>query len=118
MADPTKDDASNDGPQSSPVDWAQIKSDAINDPREKQMFDEYYVKFSVRDVNELVGSVVSSEFTAEAKKICSEPKVIRTEADLADFILERLQEIIAIKQRQPPTRVLSFMVFSFMVCHS
>lgn len=56
---------------------------------------------NIRDVNELVGSVVSSEFTAEAKKIFSEPKVIRTVADLADFILERLQEIIAIKQQQP-----------------
>jgi len=56
---------------------------------------------NIRDVNELVGSVVSSEFTTEAKKIFSEPKVIRTVADLADFILERLQEIIAIKQQQP-----------------
>jgi hypothetical protein len=56
---------------------------------------------NIRDVNELVGSVISSEFTAEAKKIFSEPKVIRTVADLADFILERLQEIIAIKQQQP-----------------
>ncbi len=55
---------------------------------------------NIRDANQLVGSVVNSEFTAEAKKIFSEPKVIRTVADLADFILERLQEIIAIKQQQ------------------
>ena len=56
---------------------------------------------NIRDANKLVGSVVSSEFAAEAKKIFSEPKVIRTVADLADFILERLQEIIAINQQQP-----------------
>ena len=56
---------------------------------------------NVRNVNELVGSVVNNEFTSEAKKIFSEPKVIRTVADLADFILERLQEIIATKQQQP-----------------
>lgn len=56
---------------------------------------------NIRDANELVGSVVSSEFAAEAKKIFSEPKMIRTVADLADFILERLQEIIAINQQQP-----------------
>jgi hypothetical protein len=56
---------------------------------------------NIRDVNELVNSVVDNEFTSEAKKIFSEPKVIRTVADLADFILERLQEIIATKQQQP-----------------
>lgn len=56
---------------------------------------------SIRDVNELVNSVVDNEFTSEAKKIFSEPKVIRTVADLADFILERLKEIIAAKQQQP-----------------
>ncbi len=55
---------------------------------------------NVRNPNELVNSVVESEFTSEAKKIFSEPKVIRTIADLADFILERLQEIIAAKQLQ------------------
>jgi hypothetical protein len=53
---------------------------------------------NIRDVNELVNSVVDNEFTSEAKKIFSEPKVIRTVADLADFILERLQEIIAANQ--------------------
>jgi hypothetical protein len=53
---------------------------------------------NIRDVNELVNSVVDNEFTSEAKKIFSEPKVIRTVADLADFILERLQEIIATNQ--------------------
>jgi hypothetical protein len=56
---------------------------------------------NIRDLNELVNSVVDNEFTSEAKKIFSEPKVIRTVADLADFILERLQEIIATKQQQP-----------------
>ena len=56
---------------------------------------------NVRDVNQLVGSVVSNEFKSEAKKIFSEPKVIRTVADLADFILERLREMIAAKQQQP-----------------
>ena len=56
---------------------------------------------NIRDVNELVNSVVDNEFTSEAKKIFSEPKVIRTVADLADFILERLKEIIAAKQQQP-----------------
>ena len=55
---------------------------------------------NVRNVNELVGSVVRNEFASEAKKIFSKPKVIRTVADLADFILERLQEIIATKQQQ------------------
>ena len=49
----------------------------------------------------MVNSVVESEFTSEAKKIFSEPKVIRTVADLADFILERLREIIITKQQQP-----------------
>jgi len=56
---------------------------------------------NIRDVNELVNSVVENEFTSEAKKIFSEPKVIRTVADLADFILERLREIIITKQQQP-----------------
>jgi hypothetical protein len=56
---------------------------------------------NIRDVNELVNSVVDNEFTSEAKKIFSEPKVIRTVADLADFILERLREIIIAKQQQP-----------------
>ncbi len=55
---------------------------------------------NIRDANELVNSVMDNEFTSEAKKIFSEPKVIRTVADLADFILERLQEIIAEKQLQ------------------
>ena len=55
---------------------------------------------NVRDVNALVNSVVENEFTAEAKKIFSEPKDIRTVADLADFILERLREIILTKQLQ------------------
>ncbi len=55
---------------------------------------------NVRDVNALVNSVVENEFTAEAKKIFSEPKVIRTVADLVDFILERLREIILTKQLQ------------------
>ena len=55
---------------------------------------------NVRDVNALVNSVVEKEFTAEAKKIFSEPKVIRTVADLVDFILERLREIILTKQLQ------------------
>ncbi|MDH5763640.1 MAG: hypothetical protein OEZ51_11700, partial [Nitrospinota bacterium] len=53
---------------------------------------------NVRDINELVSSVVKNEFAAEAKKIFSKPKVIRTVADLADFILERLREIIATNQ--------------------
>jgi hypothetical protein len=56
---------------------------------------------NIRDVNELVNSVVDNEFTSEVKKIFSEPKVIRTVADLADFILERLREIILTKQQQP-----------------
>jgi hypothetical protein len=55
---------------------------------------------NIRNVNELVNSVVDNEFTSEAKKIFSEPKVIRTVADLADFILERLREIIAAQQQQ------------------
>ncbi len=55
---------------------------------------------NIRNVNELVNSVVDNEFTSEAKKIFSEPKVIRTVADLVDFILERLREIIATKQQQ------------------
>jgi hypothetical protein len=55
---------------------------------------------NIRSVSELVNSVVGNEFTSEAKKIFSEPKVIRTVADLADFILERLQEIIAANQLQ------------------
>jgi hypothetical protein len=55
---------------------------------------------NIRNVNELVNSVVDNEFTSEAKKIFSEPKVIRTVADLVDFILERLREIIAAKQQQ------------------
>ena len=55
---------------------------------------------NIRDRNELVSAIVDSEFASEAKKIFSEPKVIRTVADLADFILERLQEIIAAKQLQ------------------
>ncbi|MEE8128476.1 MAG: hypothetical protein V3T45_07995, partial [Nitrospinaceae bacterium] len=55
---------------------------------------------NIRNVNELVNSVVDNEFTSEAKKIFSEPKGIRTVADLADFILERLREIIAAKQQQ------------------
>ncbi len=55
---------------------------------------------NVRDVNALVNSVVENEFTAEAKKIFSEPKGIRTVADLADFILERLREIMLTKQLQ------------------
>ena len=55
---------------------------------------------NVRDVNALVNSVVKNEFTAEAKEIFSEPKVIRTVADLVDFILERLREIILTKQLQ------------------
>jgi hypothetical protein len=53
---------------------------------------------NIRNANELVNSVVDNEFTSEAKKIFSEPKVIRTVADLADFILERLREIIATNQ--------------------
>jgi hypothetical protein len=55
---------------------------------------------NIRNVNELVNSVVGNEFTSEAKKIFSQPKVIRTVADLADFILERLREIIAAQQQQ------------------
>ena len=55
---------------------------------------------NIRNVNELVNSVVDNEFTSEAKKIFSEPKVISTVADLVDFILERLREIIAAKQQQ------------------
>jgi hypothetical protein len=55
---------------------------------------------NVRDVNALVNSVVENEFTAEAKKIFSQPKIIRTVADLADFILERLREIFLTKQLQ------------------
>jgi hypothetical protein len=55
---------------------------------------------NIRNVNELVNSVVDNEFTSEAKKIFSEPKMIRTVADLADFILERLREIIASQQQQ------------------
>ena len=55
---------------------------------------------NIRNVNELVNSVVDNEFTSEAKKIFSEPKVIRTVADLVDFILERLREIIANNQLQ------------------
>jgi flagella basal body P-ring formation protein FlgA len=55
---------------------------------------------NIRNVDELVNSVVDSEFTSEAKKIFSEPKVIRTVADLADFLLERLREIIATQQQQ------------------
>jgi hypothetical protein len=55
---------------------------------------------NIRNVNELVNSVVDNEFTSEAKKIFSEPKVIRTVADLADFILERIREIIAAQQQQ------------------
>jgi hypothetical protein len=55
---------------------------------------------NIRNVSELVNSVVGNEFISEAKKIFSEPKVIRTVADLADFILERLQEIIAANQLQ------------------
>ena len=55
---------------------------------------------NIRNANELVNSVVDNEFTSEAKKIFSQPKVIRTVADLADFILERLREIIAAKQQQ------------------
>jgi hypothetical protein len=58
---------------------------------------------NIRNVDELVNSVVDSEFTSEAKKIFSEPKVIRTVADLADFILERLREIIATQQQQSQT---------------
>ncbi|MCH7651125.1 MAG: hypothetical protein IIA63_08190 [Nitrospinae bacterium] len=59
---------------------------------------------NVRDVNALVNSVVKNEFTAEAKEIFSEPKVIRTVADLVDFILERLREIILTKQLQKQTQ--------------
>ena len=55
---------------------------------------------NIRNVSELVGSVVGNELASEAKKIFSEPKVIRTVADLADFILERLREIIAAQQQQ------------------
>jgi len=55
---------------------------------------------NIRNVNELVNLVVNNEFTSEAKKIFSEPKVIRTVADLADFILERLREIIVTQQQQ------------------
>jgi acyl carrier protein len=55
---------------------------------------------NIRNVNELVNSVVENEFTSEAKKIFSAPKVIRTVADLVDFILERLREIIANNQLQ------------------
>ncbi len=55
---------------------------------------------NIRNVNALVHSVVDNELTSEAKKIFSEPKVIRTVADLADFILERLREIITAKQQQ------------------
>ena len=54
---------------------------------------------NIRNVNELVNAVVDNEFTSEAKKVFSEPKVIRTVADLADFILERLREIIASQQQ-------------------
>jgi len=60
---------------------------------------------NIRNVNELVNSVVDNEFTSEAKKIFSEPKVIRTVADLVDFILERLREIIAAKQQQSQSSV-------------
>ena len=59
---------------------------------------------NIRNANELVGSVVANEFSSEAKKIFSEPKVIRTVADLADFILERLQEIITANQSQRPSQ--------------
>jgi hypothetical protein len=55
---------------------------------------------NIRNINELVNSVVDNEFASEAKKIFSESKVIRTVADLADFILERLREIIANNQLQ------------------
>ena len=55
---------------------------------------------NIRNVDELVNSVVDNEFTSEAKKIFSEPKVISTVADLADFLLERLREIIATQQQQ------------------
>jgi len=55
---------------------------------------------NIRNVNELVNSVVDNEFTSEAKKIFSEPKVISTVADLADFLLERLREIIATQQQK------------------
>ena len=55
---------------------------------------------NVRDVSALVNSVVENEFTAEAKKIFSQPKIIRTVADLAEFILERLREIFLTKQLQ------------------
>ncbi len=55
---------------------------------------------NIRNVSELVGSVVGNELASEAKKIFSEPQVIRTVADLADFILERLREIIATKQQE------------------
>jgi hypothetical protein len=55
---------------------------------------------NIRNVSELVSSVVDNEFASEAKKIFSQPKVIRTVADLVDFILERLQEIIAANQLQ------------------
>ncbi len=55
---------------------------------------------NIRNVNELVNAVVDNELTSEAKKIFSESKVIRTVADLADFILERLREIIASQQQQ------------------
>jgi hypothetical protein len=58
---------------------------------------------NIRNVNELVNSVVGNEFSAEAKKIFSQPKVIRTVADLADFILERLREIIATQQQSKPS---------------
>jgi hypothetical protein len=46
---------------------------------------------NIRNANELVSAVLESEFTSEAKKIFSETQVIRTVADLADFILERLR---------------------------
>lgn len=55
---------------------------------------------NIRNAGELVSSVVENEFAAEAKKIFREPRVIRTVADLADFILERLQEIFVAKQIQ------------------
>lgn len=55
---------------------------------------------NIRNADELINAVMENEFTSEAKKIFSEPQVIRTVADLADFILERLREIIALKQQQ------------------
>ena len=78
------------GPQSAPVqvnDLFAQGSETVNPE-------------NIRNANALVNSVVDNEFTSEAKKIFSEPKVIRTVADLADFILERLREIIAANQQQ------------------